>query len=172
MLRSRWIRLGIETAFSIEYNFRRSRHVHEHHQRLTAFKDFWGWQPACSRFPVASDALLNVFRFLPRQRREVRLLRWGCLRWRSKNAPQGKSPLSSWNEGSADQSIVNFFCRATRTSDAFFVKPEGRITVFGNDGTCGPSSGNFPVCVRYRSPKGNSSAVSQMESQATHGCCS
>jgi phosphoglycolate phosphatase-like HAD superfamily hydrolase len=48
---------------------------------------------------------------------------------------QGEAPLSSWNEGSTKQSIVDFVRGVTTAGDAHFVKPEDRIAVFDNDGT-------------------------------------
>jgi phosphoserine phosphatase len=47
----------------------------------------------------------------------------------------GQAPLSSWNEGPAKQSIVDFVRGVTTADGAHFVKPEERIAVFDNDGT-------------------------------------
>jgi phosphoglycolate phosphatase-like HAD superfamily hydrolase len=47
----------------------------------------------------------------------------------------GGSPLPSWNEGSAKQSILHFVLGVTTTGSPQFVKPEERIAVFDNDGT-------------------------------------
>src|SRR5271170_4939726 len=48
---------------------------------------------------------------------------------------QGEDPLSSWNEGSTKQSIVNFVRGVTTAGGPQFVKPEERVAVFDNDGT-------------------------------------
>jgi phosphoserine phosphatase len=48
---------------------------------------------------------------------------------------QSNSPLPSWNEGSAKQSILAFVRRVTIAGGPDFVKPEDRIAVFDNDGT-------------------------------------
>lgn len=47
----------------------------------------------------------------------------------------GEALLSSWNDGPAKQSIVDFVRRVTTTGGPHFVKPEERIAVFDNDGT-------------------------------------
>jgi phosphoglycolate phosphatase-like HAD superfamily hydrolase len=46
-----------------------------------------------------------------------------------------ESPLPSWNEGAAKQSIVNFVRGVTTPGDPQFVKAEDRVAVFDNDGT-------------------------------------
>ena len=43
--------------------------------------------------------------------------------------------LSSWNDGSAKQSIIDFVNRVTQSSSPDFVVPERRIATFDNDGT-------------------------------------
>jgi len=43
--------------------------------------------------------------------------------------------LSSWNDGSAKQAIVNFVKATTETSSPQFVPPEERIATFDQDGT-------------------------------------
>jgi phosphoglycolate phosphatase-like HAD superfamily hydrolase len=48
---------------------------------------------------------------------------------------QGQTPLASWNEGAAKESIMNFVRGVTTIGDAHFVRPEERIAVFDNDGT-------------------------------------
>jgi phosphoglycolate phosphatase-like HAD superfamily hydrolase len=48
---------------------------------------------------------------------------------------QDGSPLASWNDGSAKQSILNFVREVTTAGGPKFVKPEERIAVFDNDGT-------------------------------------
>jgi phosphoglycolate phosphatase-like HAD superfamily hydrolase len=48
---------------------------------------------------------------------------------------EGEAPLSSWNEGSTKQSILDFVRGVTTIGDPQFVKPEDRIAVFDNDGT-------------------------------------
>jgi phosphoglycolate phosphatase-like HAD superfamily hydrolase len=47
----------------------------------------------------------------------------------------GQSPLSSWNEGTTKQNIVNFVRGVTTPGGPQFVRPEERIAVFDNDGT-------------------------------------
>ncbi len=47
----------------------------------------------------------------------------------------GSDPLSSWNEGSTKQSILDFVRGVTTAGRPHFVKPEERIAVFDNDGT-------------------------------------
>src|SRR5262245_50335725 len=44
-------------------------------------------------------------------------------------------PLSSWNNGSAKQAIVDFVARVTTAGGGDFVPPAERIAVFDNDGT-------------------------------------
>jgi phosphoglycolate phosphatase-like HAD superfamily hydrolase len=44
-------------------------------------------------------------------------------------------PLPSWNEGPAEQAIVEFVDRAMEEGGPDFVPPEERIAVFDNDGT-------------------------------------
>jgi phosphoglycolate phosphatase-like HAD superfamily hydrolase len=53
----------------------------------------------------------------------------------SLESSQGEDPLSSWNEGSTKQSILNFVRVVTTAGGPQFVKPEERIAVFDNDGT-------------------------------------
>jgi phosphoglycolate phosphatase-like HAD superfamily hydrolase len=53
----------------------------------------------------------------------------------SEESAQGMSPLPSWNEGSAKQSILDFVRGVTTVGGPEFVKPEERIAVFDNDGT-------------------------------------
>ena len=48
---------------------------------------------------------------------------------------QGQTPLASWNEGAAKESIMNLVRGVTTIGDAHFVRPEERIAVFDNDGT-------------------------------------
>ena len=48
---------------------------------------------------------------------------------------QDQTPLPSWNDGPAKQSILDFVRGVTTTCDPQFVKPEERIAVFDNDGT-------------------------------------
>jgi phosphoglycolate phosphatase-like HAD superfamily hydrolase len=48
---------------------------------------------------------------------------------------QFPTPLPSWNEGSAKQSIMHFVRGVTTIGDPQFVKPEERVAVFDNDGT-------------------------------------
>jgi phosphoserine phosphatase len=48
---------------------------------------------------------------------------------------QARAPLASWNEGPTKQSIVDFVRGVTTAGGPHFVKPEGRIAVFDNDGT-------------------------------------
>lgn len=45
------------------------------------------------------------------------------------------SRLSSWHEGAAKQSIVNFITAVTTVGDDRYVAPADRIAVFDNDGT-------------------------------------
>ncbi|MCL4790652.1 MAG: haloacid dehalogenase-like hydrolase [Gammaproteobacteria bacterium] len=45
------------------------------------------------------------------------------------------SPLPSWADGNARQSIVDFVARVTRQGSPDFVPPAERIAVFDNDGT-------------------------------------
>jgi phosphoglycolate phosphatase-like HAD superfamily hydrolase len=49
--------------------------------------------------------------------------------------PQSTNTLSSWNDGSAKQAIVNFVKATTETSSPQFVPPEERIATFDQDGT-------------------------------------
>jgi len=44
-------------------------------------------------------------------------------------------PLSSWNDGAAKKSIVQFVTRVTQEGSQEFVPPAQRIAVFDNDGT-------------------------------------
>jgi hypothetical protein len=44
-------------------------------------------------------------------------------------------PLSSWNDGVAKKSIVDFVTRVTTEGGADFVPPAERIATFDNDGT-------------------------------------
>src|SRR5438046_4850339 len=44
-------------------------------------------------------------------------------------------PLSSWNDGAAKQSIVEFVAKVTKEGSPNFVPPEERIATFDNDGT-------------------------------------
>jgi phosphoserine phosphatase len=44
-------------------------------------------------------------------------------------------PLSSWNDGRAKQSIIDFVAKVTKEGSPDFVPPEERIAVFDNDGT-------------------------------------
>src|SRR5438094_6001119 len=44
-------------------------------------------------------------------------------------------PLSSWNDGAAKQSIVEFVAKVTKESSPDFVPLEERIATFDNDGT-------------------------------------
>src|SRR3954449_6632332 len=48
---------------------------------------------------------------------------------------QAADPLSSWNEGPARQSIVEFVNKVTKEGSPDFVPLEERITTFDNDGT-------------------------------------
>lgn len=45
------------------------------------------------------------------------------------------TPLPSWNEGQAKQSIVAFVEKVTKAGSPDFVAPAERIAVFDNDGT-------------------------------------
>jgi phosphoserine phosphatase len=47
----------------------------------------------------------------------------------------GAVPLSSWNDGAAKRSIVEFVTRVTNPDGPEFVRPSERIAVFDNDGT-------------------------------------
>jgi haloacid dehalogenase-like hydrolase len=54
------------------------------------------------------------------------------------NAPSALAqgdPLSSWNEGPAKQSLLNFVADVTRRESPSFVPEEERIATFDNDGT-------------------------------------
>src|SRR6184192_2879432 len=44
-------------------------------------------------------------------------------------------PLSSWSDGAAKQSIVEFVAKVTKEGSPDFVPPEERIATFDNDGT-------------------------------------
>jgi phosphoserine phosphatase len=44
-------------------------------------------------------------------------------------------PLSSWREGKAKKSIIDFVNRVTKQGSTDFVSPDDRIAVFDNDGT-------------------------------------
>jgi phosphoglycolate phosphatase-like HAD superfamily hydrolase len=46
-----------------------------------------------------------------------------------------QDPLSSWNDGPAKQSIVEFVAKVTKEGSPDFVPPEQRIATFDNDGT-------------------------------------
>src|SRR5437867_4952714 len=46
-----------------------------------------------------------------------------------------QDPLSSWNDGAAKQSIVEFVNKVTKEGSPDFVPPEQRIATFDNDGT-------------------------------------
>ena len=48
---------------------------------------------------------------------------------------ESNDPLSSWNEGTTKQSIIDFVNEVTNESSVNFVKPEDRIATFDNDGT-------------------------------------
>jgi phosphoglycolate phosphatase-like HAD superfamily hydrolase len=50
-------------------------------------------------------------------------------------AAQADDPLSSWNDGAAKQSIVEFVAKVTKEGSPDFVPPEQRIATFDNDGT-------------------------------------
>ena len=50
-------------------------------------------------------------------------------------AAHAADPLSSWNEGTAKQSIVEFVNKVTKEGSPDFVPPEERIATFDNDGT-------------------------------------
>jgi len=58
-------------------------------------------------------------------------------------------PLTSWNEGPAKQSILDFVRTVTTAGGPQFVKPEERIAVFDTTGRCGASS---PFIFSLRSP--------------------
>lgn len=49
--------------------------------------------------------------------------------------PSVANPLSSWNEGAAKKSIVDFVTRVTKSGGPDFVPQEQRIATFDNDGT-------------------------------------
>jgi hypothetical protein len=44
-------------------------------------------------------------------------------------------PLTSWNDGAAKKSILDFVARVTQGGGTDYVKPEERIATFDNDGT-------------------------------------
>src|SRR5213083_3263228 len=44
-------------------------------------------------------------------------------------------PLSSWNDGAAKQSVVEFVAKVSKEGSPDFVPPEERIATFDNDGT-------------------------------------
>jgi phosphoserine phosphatase len=48
---------------------------------------------------------------------------------------QTTDPLSSWNDGKAKESIVEFVAKVTKEGSADFVPPAERIATFDNDGT-------------------------------------
>jgi len=48
---------------------------------------------------------------------------------------QTADPLSSWNDGEAKQSIIEFVSKATKQGTSDFVPVEERIATFDNDGT-------------------------------------
>jgi len=48
---------------------------------------------------------------------------------------QTVDPLSSWNDGKAKQSIIDFVTQVTKPGSPDFVPPAERIAVFDNDGT-------------------------------------
>ena len=48
---------------------------------------------------------------------------------------QISDPLSSWNDGKAKQSIINFVAKVTKNGSPDFVLPAERIATFDNDGT-------------------------------------
>jgi hypothetical protein len=50
-------------------------------------------------------------------------------------AARAADPLSSWNDGPAKQSIVEFVAKVTKEGSPDFVPPEERIATFDNDGT-------------------------------------
>jgi phosphoglycolate phosphatase-like HAD superfamily hydrolase len=50
-------------------------------------------------------------------------------------AAHAADPLSSWNEGTAKQSIVDFVNKVTKDGSPDFVPTEERIATFDNDGT-------------------------------------
>jgi phosphoserine phosphatase len=51
---------------------------------------------------------------------------------------QTADPLSSWNDGKAKQSIIEFVAKVTTKGAPDFVPPPERIAVFDNDGTLWP----------------------------------
>jgi phosphoglycolate phosphatase-like HAD superfamily hydrolase len=51
------------------------------------------------------------------------------------HTPASGRPLSSWNDGTARQSIIDFVARVARPGGADYVAPAERIAVFDNDGT-------------------------------------
>ncbi len=51
---------------------------------------------------------------------------------------QTVDPLSSWNDGKAKQSIIEFVAKVTTKGAPDFVPPAERIAVFDNDGTLWP----------------------------------
>jgi hypothetical protein len=53
----------------------------------------------------------------------------------SEQMPQKNDPLSSWNEGKAKQSIIDFVNDVTSESSQNFINPSDRIATFDNDGT-------------------------------------
>ena len=50
-------------------------------------------------------------------------------------AAQAADPLSSWNDGKAKQSIIEFVTKVTKKGSPGFVPAADRIAVFDNDGT-------------------------------------
>jgi len=48
---------------------------------------------------------------------------------------QTDDPLSSWNDGEAKQSIIEFVSKATKQGSSDFVPVEERVATFDNDGT-------------------------------------
>ena len=58
-----------------------------------------------------------------------------CLLAFATTLAQAADPLSSWNDGKARQSIVDFVKRVTTKGGKDFVLPAERIAVFDNDGT-------------------------------------
>jgi hypothetical protein len=59
------------------------------------------------------------------------ILIYSCTEQATKNV----DPLSSWNDGVAKQSIVDFVDEVTNEASSNFVKPADRIATFDNDGT-------------------------------------
>src|SRR5512135_2797974 len=47
----------------------------------------------------------------------------------------GACSLSSWNDGAAKKSIIEFVTKVTKANGPDFVQPAERIAVFDNDGT-------------------------------------